>query len=102
VQQGKAPYVVVSSYGPQRTRRAAAILQELAIPLLIHQPSYSMLNRWVEHGLLDVLSEVGAGRIAFTALAQGMLTSKYLAGVPADSRANRDSSCLDSSSPKSD
>jgi len=91
VQQGKALYVGISSYGPERTRQAAAILRDLGTPLLIHQPSYSMLNRWVEHGLLDVLSEVGAGCIAFTAMAQGMLTSKYLAGVPADSRASRDS-----------
>src|ERR1700758_4457142 len=91
VQQGKALYVGISSYGPERTRQAAAILRELGTPLLIHQPSYSMLNRWVEHGLLDVLSDVGAGCIAFTALAQGMLTSKYLAGVPVDSRVNRGS-----------
>jgi L-glyceraldehyde 3-phosphate reductase len=91
VQQGKALYVGISSYGPERTRQAAAILRDLGTPLLIHQPSYSMVNRWVEHGLLDVLSEVGAGCIAFTALAQGMLTSKYLGGVPGDSRAARDS-----------
>jgi L-glyceraldehyde 3-phosphate reductase len=87
VQQGKALYVGISSYGPERTRRAAQILRELGTPLLIHQPSYSMLNRWIEHGLLDVLDEVGAGMIAFTALAQGLLTGKYLNGVPADSRA---------------
>jgi L-glyceraldehyde 3-phosphate reductase len=87
VQQGKALYVGISSYGPERTRQAAAILRDLGTPLLIHQPSYSMLNRWVEHGLLDVLDDVDAGAIAFTALAQGLLTPKYLDGIPADSRA---------------
>jgi L-glyceraldehyde 3-phosphate reductase len=87
VQQGKALYAGISSYGPERTRRAATILRELGTPLLIHQPSYSMLNRWIEDGLLDVLDEVGAGAIAFTALAQGLLTGKYLDGIPADSRA---------------
>jgi L-glyceraldehyde 3-phosphate reductase len=87
VQQGKALYVGISSYGPERTRQAAAILRDLGTPLLIHQPSYSMLNRWVEQGLLDVLEDVGAGCIAFTALAQGLLTDKYLGGVPAESRA---------------
>jgi L-glyceraldehyde 3-phosphate reductase len=87
VQQGKALYVGISSYGPARTRRAAAVLRELGTPLLIHQPSYSLLNRWIEGGLLDVLEEVGAGVIAFTALAQGLLTGKYLHGVPSDSRA---------------
>ena len=94
VQQGKALYVGISSYGPERTRQAAAILRDLGTPLLIHQPSYSMLNRWVENGLLDVLDEVGAGCIAFTALAQGLLTGKYLDGVPAGSRASRDDSTL--------
>jgi L-glyceraldehyde 3-phosphate reductase len=87
VQQGKALYVGISSYGPERTRQAAAILRDLGTPLLIHQPSYSMIDRWVEHGLLDVLDEIGAGAIAFTALAQGLLTPKYLEGIPADSRA---------------
>jgi L-glyceraldehyde 3-phosphate reductase len=87
VQQGKALYVGISSYGPERTRQAAAILRDLGTPLLIHQPSYSMVNRWAERGLLDVLSEVGVGCIAFTALAQGLLTSKYLDGVPESSRA---------------
>jgi L-glyceraldehyde 3-phosphate reductase len=91
VQQGKALYVGISSYGPERTWQAAAILRDLGTPLLIHQPSYSMVNRWVEHGLLDVLSEVGVGCIAFGALAQGLLTSKYLEGIPEDSRAARDS-----------
>jgi L-glyceraldehyde 3-phosphate reductase len=94
VQQGKALYVGISSYGPERTRQAAAILRDLGTPLLIHQPSYSMLNRWVEHGLLDVLSDVGAGCIAFTALAQGLLTPKYLDGIPADSRAAARNSTL--------
>jgi L-glyceraldehyde 3-phosphate reductase len=94
VQQGKALYVGISSYGPERTRQAAAILRDLGTPLLIHQPSYSMLNRWVEHGLLDVLEEIGAGAIAFTALAQGMLTPKYLDGIPADSRAAASHSTL--------
>jgi L-glyceraldehyde 3-phosphate reductase len=89
VQQGKALYAGISSYGPERTRRAAAILRELGTPVLIHQPSYSMFNRWVEDGLLDVLEEVGAGMIAFTVLAQGLLTGKYLDGVPDDSRAAR-------------
>ena len=89
VQQGKARYVGISSYGPERTRQAARILRELGTPLLIHQPSYSMLNRWLERGLLDVLAEVGAGAIAFTALAQGLLTGKYLDGVPDESRAAR-------------
>jgi L-glyceraldehyde 3-phosphate reductase len=94
VQQGKALYVGISSYGPERTRQAAAILRDLGTPLLIHQPSYSMLNRWVEHGLLDVLDEIGAGAIAFTALAQGLLTPKYLEGIPADSRAAASNSTL--------
>src|SRR3954453_22200189 len=94
VQQGKALYVGISSYGPERTRQAAAILRDLGTPLVIHQPSYSMLNRWVEDGLLDVLDEVGAGCIAFTALAQGLLTGKYLDGVPAGSRASQDGSTL--------
>jgi L-glyceraldehyde 3-phosphate reductase len=87
VQQGKARYVGISSYGPDRTRRAAAILRDLGTPLLIHQPSYSMLNRWIEDELLDVLAEEGAGGIAFSPLAQGLLTDRYLDGVPADSRA---------------
>ncbi|MBO0829135.1 MAG: L-glyceraldehyde 3-phosphate reductase [Streptosporangiales bacterium] len=90
VQQGKALYVGISSYSAERTRQAAAILRDLGTPLLIHQPSYSMLNRWIERGLLDVLEDVGAGAIAFTALAQGLLTGKYLHGVPDGSRAARD------------
>jgi len=87
VRQGKALYVGISSYSPERTREAAAILRELGTPLLIHQPSYSMFNRWIEDGLLDALEEVGAGCIAFSPLAQGLLTGRYLDGVPADSRA---------------
>src|SRR3954471_4810405 len=87
VRAGKALYVGVSSYSPEHTRRAAAILADLGTPLLIHQPSYSMFNRWIEGRLLDVLEEVGAGCIAFTALAQGLLTNRYLNGIPADSRA---------------
>jgi L-glyceraldehyde 3-phosphate reductase len=94
VQQGKALYVGISSYGPARARQAAQILRELGTPLLIHQPSYSMFNRWIEGGLLDVLEDVGAGAIAFTALAQGLLTNKYLDGVPADSRAAREGATL--------
>ena len=87
VQQGKALYAGISSYGPDRTRRAATILREMGVPLLIHQPSYSMLNRWIEHGLLEVLEEEGVGCIAFTVLAQGLLTDKYLHGTaPTGSR----------------
>ena len=91
VRQGKARYVGISSYGSQRTREAAAILRDLGTPLLIHQPSYSMLNRWIEDdGLLDVLADEGVGCIAFSPLAQGLLTDRYLDGVPADSRAAQD------------
>ncbi|WP_395678975.1 L-glyceraldehyde 3-phosphate reductase [Inquilinus sp.] len=89
VRQGKALYVGISSYSPEATRQAAAILKDLGTPCLIHQPSYSMLNRWVEDGLLDTLEDLGIGCIAFSPLAQGMLTSKYLDGVPEDSRAKR-------------
>ncbi len=89
VRQGKALYVGVSSYSAERTRHAAAILRELGTPLLIHQPSYSLLNRWIEDGLLDVLGDEGVGCIVFTALAQGLLTDKYLDGVPEGSRASR-------------
>jgi L-glyceraldehyde 3-phosphate reductase len=87
VRQGKALYVGISSYSAQRTREAAAILRGLGTPLLIHQPSYSMLNRWIEAELLDVLAEERIGAIAFSPLAQGLLTDRYLAGVPAGSRA---------------
>jgi L-glyceraldehyde 3-phosphate reductase len=89
VRQGKALYVGISSYSPQRTEEAARLLLELGTPLLIHQPSYSMLNRWIEQGLLDVLEREGVGAIVFSPLAQGMLTDKYLAGIPEDSRVTR-------------
>ena len=90
VRSGRALYVGISSYSPQDTARAAAVLADLGTPLLIHQPSYSMLNRWVEtEGLLDTLAEVGAGCIAFSPLAQGMLTDKYLHGIPEGSRASQ-------------
>jgi L-glyceraldehyde 3-phosphate reductase len=92
VQQGKALYVGISSYSAQRTREAAGILRDLGTPLLIHQPSYSMLNRWIETDLLDALEEVGAGCITFSPLAQGMLTDKYLNGIPEGSRATQQSS----------
>jgi L-glyceraldehyde 3-phosphate reductase len=87
VRQGKALYAGISSYSPDRTAEAARILQDLGTPLLISQPSYSMLNRWIEGGLLDTLEEVGAGCIVFSPLAQGLLTDRYLNGVPPDSRA---------------
>src|SRR5204863_320317 len=89
VRQGKALYVGISSYSAQKTREAAAILRELGTPLLIHQPSYSMLNRWIEPELLETLEEEGIGCIVFSPLAQGMLTDKYLDGIPEDSRASR-------------
>ncbi|MET0763935.1 MAG: aldo/keto reductase, partial [Blastococcus sp.] len=93
VRAGKALYAGISSYSPQDTKKAAAILADLGTPLLIHQPSYSMINRWIEReNLLDTLEEVGAGCIAFSPLAQGMLTSKYLNGVPEGSRASQDKS----------
>ena len=92
VHQGKALYVGISSYSPSRTVRAAEILRDLGVPLLIHQPSYSMLNRWIEGGLLDALEQVGAGCITFSPLAQGMLTDRYLDGIPADSRAAKSTS----------
>ena len=88
VQQGKALYAGISSYSSARTREAARLLRQERVPLLIHQPSYSMLNRWIEDDrLLDTLEEVGAGCIAFSPLAQGLLTDRYLDGIPADSRA---------------
>jgi L-glyceraldehyde 3-phosphate reductase len=87
VRQGKALYAGVSSYSAERTREAAAILRELGTPVLIHQPSYSLLNRWIEPELLDVLDEEGIGSIVFSPLGQGMLTDKYLDGIPEDSRA---------------
>jgi L-glyceraldehyde 3-phosphate reductase len=94
VRQGRALYAGISSYQPEDTRRAAAILRELGTPCLIHQPAYSMFRRWVEDGLLDVLSEEGIGCIAFSPLAQGLLTDKYLAGVPQDSRAAKEHGAL--------
>ena len=92
VRSGKALYVGISSYGPQQTREAAALLRDLRVPFVIHQPSYSMLNRWVEDGLLEVLEREGLGCIAFSPLAQGLLTTKYLKGVPENSRAAQDGS----------
>jgi L-glyceraldehyde 3-phosphate reductase len=92
VRSGKALYAGISSYSPDRTQEAYVILKSLGTPLLIHQPSYSMINRWIEGGLLDTLGELGVGCIAFSPLAQGVLTSKYLNGVPAGSRASRNGS----------
>ena len=92
VQSGRALYAGISSYSPERTREAAALLRAMGVPLLISQPSYSMLNRWIERGLLDALEDVGAGCIVFSPLAQGMLTDRYLGGIPEGSRASRDSS----------
>ncbi len=89
VSSGRALYAGISSYSPERTEEAARLLAELGTPLLIHQPSYSMLNRWVEDALLDTVGDLGIGCIAFSPLAQGMLTDKYLTGVPAGSRASR-------------
>jgi L-glyceraldehyde 3-phosphate reductase len=93
VRSGRALYVGISSYGPEKTRQAAALLRELKTPFIIHQPSYSLLNRWIEKGLLQVLQEEGLGCIAFSPLAQGLLTSRYLgAGIPVTSRAAADGS----------
>ncbi|MCU9952343.1 MULTISPECIES: L-glyceraldehyde 3-phosphate reductase [Burkholderia] len=89
VQQGKALYIGISSYSAAKTREMAELLAQYKVPLLIHQPSYNMLNRWIESDLLGTLDDVGAGSIAFTPLAQGLLTSKYLNGVPADARVNK-------------
>jgi len=94
VRSGRALYAGISSYSADKTREAAAIAHELGTPLLIHQPSYSMLNRWIEEDLLDELEEQGMGCIVFTALAQGLLTDRYLDGVPPDSRAARDDSTI--------
>src|ERR671939_36184 len=91
VRHGKALYAGISSYSAAKTREAAVILRDLGTPLLIHQPSYSMLNRWIEPELLDVLGELGVGCIVFSPLAQGMLTTKYLDGIPPGSRASRES-----------
>jgi L-glyceraldehyde 3-phosphate reductase len=89
VRSGRALYIGISSYSAQRTRQAVALLQELGTPLLIHQPSYSLLNRWIEPDLVTALGELGVGCIAFSPLAQGMLTNKYLNGIPAGSRASQ-------------
>ena len=89
VRAGKALYVGISSYSPGKTAEMAALLKAEGVPLLIHQPSYNLLNRWIERGLLDTLAAEGAGCIAFTALAQGLLSDKYLNGIPADARVNR-------------
>ncbi len=89
VRQGKARYVGISSYSDVRTRQAVAILRDLGTPLLVHQPSYSMFNRWIEGGLLDALEDEGVGCVAFSPLAQGLLTDRYLEGVPEGSRASR-------------
>jgi len=97
VRQGKTLYVGISSYDPERTREAARILRSEGVPLLIHQPSYSMLNRWIEAELLGTLDELGVGCIAFSPLAQGLLTGKYLNGVPEDSRVKLPGSSLEKS-----
>lgn len=89
VQQGKALYVGISSYSGKNTLKIAALLKEWKVPLLIHQPAYNLLNRWIEKDLLDATDKVGAGVIAFTALAQGLLTDKYLNGIPKDARVNQ-------------
>jgi L-glyceraldehyde 3-phosphate reductase len=93
--QGKARYAGISSYSAARTQEAIAILADMGIPLLIHQPNYSMLNRWIEDGLLDVLGQAGVGCIPFSPLAQGLLTGRYLAGIPAGSRATQGKSISD-------
>ena len=90
VRSGKALYVGISQYKPEATKQAAQILRSLGIPLLIHQPKYNMFDRWIEHGLLDVLREEGIGSIVFSPLAQGLLTDKYLKNIPSDSRAGKD------------
>jgi L-glyceraldehyde 3-phosphate reductase len=89
VQQGKALYIGISSYSLGKTREMVRLLAEHKVPLLIHQPSYNMFNRWIEHDLLDTLGEAGVGSIVFTPLAQGLLTSRYLKGIPADARVNK-------------
>ena len=96
VRQGKALYVGISSYDAKQTKEAIEILKELGTPCLIHQPSYSMFNRWIEDGLQDVLEEEGVGSIAFCPLAQGLLTDKYLSGIPGDSRAAKPTGALSS------
>jgi L-glyceraldehyde 3-phosphate reductase len=97
VRQGKALYAGISSYSAEKTREAAAIARGLGTPIVIHQPSYSMLNRWIEPELLDTIEKEGIGCIAFSPLAQGMLTDRYLDGIPPDSRAGREGTALSSS-----
>ena len=97
VRSGRALYVGISTYSPEQTREAARILRELGTPCLIHQPAFSMFNRWIEDGLLDTLGEFGIGCIAFSPLAQGLLTNKYLGGIPEDSRAAKSHGALDRS-----
>ena len=94
VRSGRALYVGISTYSPEQTREAARILRQLGTPCLIHQPAYNMFNRWVEEGLLDTLDELGIGCIAFSPLAQGLLTNKYIGGIPSDSRAAKPSGAL--------
>lgn len=94
VRSGRALYVGISTYSPEQTREAARILRQLGTPCLIHQPAYNMFNRWVEDGLLDTLDELGIGCIAFSPLAQGLLTNKYIGGIPSDSRAAKPSGAL--------
>jgi L-glyceraldehyde 3-phosphate reductase len=94
VRQGKALYAGISSYTAEQTRQAAAIMRDLGTPLLIHQPSYNMFNRWIEEGLLDVLPQEGMGAIVYVPLAQGLLTDKYLKGIPEDSRAAKPSAAF--------
>lgn len=94
VRSGRALYAGISTYSPQQTREAATILRQLGTPCLIHQPAYNMFNRWVEDGLLATLEELGIGCIAFSPLAQGLLTNKYLGGIPSDSRAAKESGHL--------
>lgn len=94
VRQGKALYAGVSSYTPEQTARAAAIMKDLGTPLVIHQPSYNMFNRWIEDGLLDTLADAGMGSIVYVPLAQGLLTDKYLKGIPQDSRAAKPTGAL--------
>ncbi|MGB4589641.1 MAG: aldo/keto reductase, partial [Clostridiaceae bacterium] len=94
VRQGKALYVGLSNYNAEQTAKAVEIFKELRTPFVIHQPRYNMFDRWVEDGLLDVLEDAGAGSIAFVPLAQGVLTNKYLKGIPEDSRANKPTAAL--------
>jgi len=94
VQQGKALYVGISSYGPDQSRMASRLLREMGVPCLIHQPNYSIFNRWIEEGLQEVLEDEGIGSIAFSPLAQGLLTDKYIDGIPADSRAAKEHGAL--------